>query len=81
MSGSVDCTLMRTEQDDSDHAQAIVFVTEFERIADLLVADLENPRTPAKQLAGLRDELYQVRAQIRRLEDAYGLRNSVRERG
>ncbi|RPA12081.1 hypothetical protein [Gordonia sp. OPL2] len=72
---------MRTEQDDSDHAQAIVFVAEFERIADVLVADLENPRTPSKQLAGLRDELYQVRAQIRRLEDAYGLRASVRERG
>lgn len=59
--------------DDPATLQAMIFVREFEAIAERLVADLESPRLhPVKQRT-LLVELREVREQIRRLQLSFRL--------
>ncbi len=59
--------------DDPSRMQAMVFVREFEAMAETLVAEIERPRRHPPEKQELLADLREVREQIRRLQEAFGL--------
>lgn len=63
----------RRSVDPVSQAQARVLIDELERVADSLVESLHVGTGGEKALRTARRELYEVREQVRRLQNAYDL--------
>ncbi|GAB89205.1 hypothetical protein [Gordonia rhizosphera] len=59
--------------DDPSRLQAMVFVREFEALADKLVVEIEGHRPHSTEMLQLLAELREVREHIRRLQVSFGL--------
>lgn len=64
---------MGNDIDQVSRAQAKVLITELERVADSLVDRLESAGITARDQTSARDELYEVREHVRRLQHTYAI--------